>query len=141
MRLVVAVVALGAALGCASAGGGGGGGAGGPKHVALPSGLELEDLEVGSGPEAGAGKTIIAHYTGWLTDGTRFDTSKGGEPLVFKLGTGMVIKGWDEGIAGMKVGGRRKLTVPARLAYGAKGKGSVPPNATLVFEVELLGVH
>lgn len=105
--------------------------------------LQIEDLEVGGGAQASAGNTVSVHYTGWLTDGRKFDSSKDrGRPFQFKLGAGQVIQGWDQGVAGMKVGGRRKLTIPASLGYGARGAGNViPPNATLVFEVELLGVN
>jgi FKBP-type peptidyl-prolyl cis-trans isomerase FkpA len=106
------------------------------------SGLTVEDLVVGEGAEAAAGQKVSVHYTGWLTDGKKFDSSKDrGEAFVFPLGRGQVIKGWDEGVQGMKVGGKRKLTIPSALAYGSRGAGGViPPNATLVFEVELLGV-
>jgi FKBP-type peptidyl-prolyl cis-trans isomerase len=104
--------------------------------------LQIEDQVAGSGDEAVPGKTVSVHYTGWLTDGTKFDSSKDrGTPFEFPLGGGMVIKGWDEGVKGMKVGGKRKLTIPPDMGYGAAGAGGViPPNATLVFEVELLGV-
>jgi FKBP-type peptidyl-prolyl cis-trans isomerase FkpA len=107
-----------------------------------PSGLEYEDVRVGSGVEATSGKTVDVHYTGWLTDGKKFDSSRDrGQPFSFRLGAGQVIRGWDEGVAGMKIGGQRKLTIPAELGYGARGVGGViPPNATLVFDVELLGV-
>lgn len=107
-----------------------------------PSGLIIEELEVGSGDEAVAGKKVTVHYTGWLTDGKKFDSSKDrSDPFSFPLGARHVIAGWDEGVQGMKIGGRRKLTIPPQLGYGARGAGGViPPNATLVFEVELLGV-
>jgi FKBP-type peptidyl-prolyl cis-trans isomerase FkpA len=107
-----------------------------------PSGLIVDDLVVGEGDVAAAGKNVTVHYTGCLTDGKKFDSSKDrNDPFVFPLGGGRVIKGWDEGVAGMKVGGKRKLTIPSALGYGSRGAGGViPPNATLVFEVELLGV-
>ena len=105
------------------------------------SGLQYEDIKEGTGAVATAGNRVVVHYTGWLTDGTKFDSSKDrNEPFDFNLGRGEVIKGWDEGVQGMKVGGIRKLTIPANLGYGARGAGHViPPNATLVFEVEFLG--
>lgn len=107
------------------------------------SGLKYIDLEAGDGQEAtGPGQTVIVHYTGWLEDGTKFDSSKDrNDPFSFPLGVGFVIKGWDEGVVGMKVGGKRKLTIPPEIGYGAAGAGgSIPPNATLVFEVELLEI-
>jgi FKBP-type peptidyl-prolyl cis-trans isomerase FkpA len=106
------------------------------------SGLVYEDLEVGTGPEAKAGMHVQVHYTGWLTDGRKFDSSKDrNDPFAFALGARHVIAGWDEGVQGMKIGGSRKLTIPPELGYGARGAGGViPPNATLVFEVELLGL-
>lgn len=115
--------------------------------AAAPAGgvteLKIEDLKVGGGAEAVTGKTVSVHYTGWLTDGKKFDSSiDRGQPFNFPLGGGRVIQGWDKGVAGMKVGGKRKLTIPPQLAYGERGAGGViPPNATLVFEVELLGVN
>jgi FKBP-type peptidyl-prolyl cis-trans isomerase FkpA len=112
-----------------------------------PSGLIYKDNEIGTGDEAVAGKNVSVHYTGWLQEpngnkGKKFDSSVDrGQPFGFRLGAGMVIKGWDEGVAGMKVGGRRTLTIPSELGYGARGAGGViPPNATLIFDVELLGV-
>ncbi len=107
------------------------------------SGLKYEDLVVGEGDEASAGSTVVVHYTGWLTDGTKFDSSLDrNDPFSFPLGGGRVIRGWDEGVSGMCVGGRRKLTIPPQLGYGAAGAGGViPPNATLVFEIELLEIR
>jgi FKBP-type peptidyl-prolyl cis-trans isomerase len=111
-------------------------------QITTDSGLVYEDIQPGDGDTAQAGKSVSVHYTGWLTDGRKFDSSKDrDEPFGFRLGARQVIPGWDEGVAGMKVGGVRKLTIPAHLAYGTRGAGGViPPNATLVFEVELLGV-
>jgi len=106
------------------------------------SGLKYEDLVEGDGAVAAAGHTVKVHYTGWLTNGDKFDSSLDrNQPFGFSLGRGMVIRGWDEGVAGMKVGGKRRLTIPPQLGYGARGAGGViPPNATLVFEVELLEI-
>ena len=106
----------------------------------LPSGLYYEDVTVGGGPAAEPGDSVTVHYTGWLPDGEEFDSSRGGgDPFTFVLGAGEVVEGWDEGVAGMEVGGRRRLVIPPELAYGEAGAGGViPPNATLVFEVELL---
>ena len=114
-----------------------------------PNGLQIDDVRVGDGAEAKAGQSVTVHYTGWLYDenaadkrGKKFDSSKDrDDPFEFDLGAGMVIRGWDEGVQGMKVGGQRILTIPPELGYGARGAGGViPPNATLVFEVELLGL-
>jgi FKBP-type peptidyl-prolyl cis-trans isomerase len=105
--------------------------------------LIIEDLVVGNGATAQAGQSVVVHYTGWLTSGQKFDSSVDrNDPFDFRLGAGQVIPGWDQGVAGMQVGGKRKLTIPPNLAYGARGAGGViPPNATLVFEVELLAVR
>jgi len=104
--------------------------------------LKIEDMKVGSGKEAVSGQTVTVHYTGWLTDGKKFDSSLDrNSPFKFRLGAHQVITGWDKGVAGMKVGGKRKLTIPPDMAYGQSGAGRViPPNSTLVFEVELLDV-
>lgn len=104
--------------------------------------LLIEDLQVGTGAEATPGQVVSVHYVGTLTDGSKFDSSRDrGRPFEFPLGAGRVIKGWDQGVAGMRIGGLRKLTIPPHLGYGAAGAGGViPPNATLVFEVELLGL-
>lgn len=105
------------------------------------SGLIISDLVVGDGDEAKAGQTVTVNYTGTLENGEQFDTSIGRAPFSFPLGGGRVIKGWDEGVAGMMVGGKRKLTIPPELGYGSRGAGNViPPNATLIFEIELLKV-
>lgn len=113
------------------------------KEVVTPSGLRYVDLKVGEGAEAESGKIVEIHFTGWLADGNKFESSLDRQkPFTFRLGAGDVIAGWDEGIAGMKAGGKRKLTVPPDLGYGKKGGGEViPPGATLVFEIELLGVR
>lgn len=107
------------------------------------SGLIIEELTLGDGISAEAGQFVTVHYTGWLTDGSKFDSSKDRfEPFQFHLGAREVIAGWDEGVVGMKIGGSRRLTIPPQLGYGPRGAGGViPPNATLIFEVELLGVN
>lgn len=103
--------------------------------------LRIRDLEAGTGAEASPGRTISVHYTGTLLDGTEFDSSRGkGEPFEFQLGTGQVIPGWDEGLVGMRVGGRRELIIPANMAYGREGLGDIPPDAALKFDVELVDV-
>lgn len=114
-----------------------------PNAVKTPSGLSYVDEVVGTGPAPRAGQTVSVHYTGWLTNGQKFDSSVDrGQPFEFVLGQGQVIRGWDEGVASMKIGGKRRLTIPADLGYGSRGAGDViPPNATLVFEVQLLGVR
>ena len=106
------------------------------------SGLAYIDVVVGNGPEASAGQQATVHYTGWLTNGTKFDSSVDhGQPFTFPVGKGRVIQGWDMGVAGMHVGGKRRLLIPAELGYGARGAPPViPPNARLIFDVELLGV-
>ncbi len=114
----------------------------GGNEVTTPSGLKYTDAVVGSGAQPQAGQTAVVHYTGWLLDGKKFDSSKDrGQPFSFPVGRGRVIKGWDEGVATMRVGGTRRLTIPPELGYGAQGAGgAIPPNATLTFEVELLDV-
>ncbi|HEY8856946.1 MAG TPA: FKBP-type peptidyl-prolyl cis-trans isomerase [Rugosibacter sp.] len=111
-------------------------------QITTASGLIIEDTIEGAGDQACAGQTVTVHYTGWLSDGRKFDSSKDrNEPFEFLLGGRRVIAGWDEGVVGMKIGGTRTLTIPSDLGYGARGAGGViPPNATLVFEVELLGL-
>jgi FKBP-type peptidyl-prolyl cis-trans isomerase len=133
---LVVVLALFAAIGwsgCSTQ-------SGGPGKTA---GLLTSDEVAGEGPAAKSGDRVTVNYTGWLLDGTKFDSSKDrNEPFPFSLGAGDVIPGWDQGVAGMKVGGKRKLTIPPELGYGARGAGGViPPNATLVFEVELLKIN
>lgn len=112
------------------------------KPTSTASGLQYWDIVAGTGATAVVGKPVSVHYTGWLTDGKKFDSSVDrGQPFMFPLGAGRVIKGWDEGVSGMKVGGKRQLRIPPELGYGARGAGGViPPNATLIFDVELLDV-
>lgn len=107
-----------------------------------PSGLGIVEMNEGEGELASPGQQVTVHYTGWLTDGRKFDSSRDrGEPFTFNLGARQVIAGWDEGVAGMKVGGRRRLVIPPELGYGSRGVGPIPPGATLLFNVELLGVR
>jgi FKBP-type peptidyl-prolyl cis-trans isomerase FkpA len=107
-----------------------------------PTDLVIEELTPGTGAAAQLGDTVSVHYTGWLTDGTQFDSSYDrGQPFTFTLGTGGVIQGWDQGVPGMQPGGKRRLTIPPDLAYGAGGRGVIPPNATLIFEVELVEIR
>lgn len=107
----------------------------------IANGLQTEDIVIGDGQAAKKGDLVSVHYTGWLLDGTKFDSSLDrGQPFQFTIGEGRVIKGWDEGVPGMQIGGIRKLTIPPDLAYGPTGSGAIPPNATLVFEVELLEI-
>jgi FKBP-type peptidyl-prolyl cis-trans isomerase FkpA len=138
-------VPLALSAGCShKAGGSGSGDSKDGKKSAAAGGLVIDDVKPGEGAIATKGKTVSVHYTGRLTDGTKFDSSYDrGQPIDFPLGGGVVIKGWDQGIEGMKVGGKRKLTIPPDLAYGARGTpgGPIPPNATLVFDVELVGVR
>lgn len=115
----------------------------GGREVVTPSGLRYRDLQVGEGAEAAKGRTVEIHYTGWLADNTKFDASQDpSHPFTFRIGIDDVIQGWHQGIAGMKVGGRRRLVVPPELGYGRQGMARVvPPNTTLVFEIELVGVR
>ncbi len=135
---LVVLAALAAACSQSPTAGGGGG-----NEVTTPSGLKYTDVKEGTGAQPRAGQTAVVHYTGWLPDGTKFDSSKDrGQPFSFPLGQGRVIKGWDEGVATMRVGGTRRLVIPPDLGYGARGAGGViPPNAELVFEVELLKIQ
>jgi FKBP-type peptidyl-prolyl cis-trans isomerase len=116
---------------------------GGDDNTTSPSdqaSLVILDIVVGTGPVAAVGDTVRTHYVGRLTDGTQFDTSRGGEPFEFVLGAGQVIAGWDQGVPGMRVGGTRRLTIPPHLAYGSSGAGPIPPNSTLTFDIELVEI-
>ena len=135
MRVLIALVSLALLVGCQS-------GTQGGKEVTTPDGLKYTDDQVGTGAVAEPGKNVSVHYTGWLvSNGSKFDSSRDrGQPFTFPLGAGRVIKGWDEGVAGMRVGGKRTLIIPPDLAYGSRATGPIPPNSTLKFEVELLDV-
>jgi FKBP-type peptidyl-prolyl cis-trans isomerase len=139
--IVIALVLVAAMLTFFMVSGPGDSGTGGGDVVTTPSGLKYIDLKVGEGRQAKEGDSVMVHYTGKLKDGKTFDSSHDrNKPFTFDLGAGMVIKGWDEGVAGMKEGGKRKLIIPHELAYGPRGKPPIPPAAELTFEVELLGV-
>jgi len=142
-KLLWMAALLGAATFAAAAGGGKDESKAEGKVVRLPDGLKYQDLKVGDGAEPKTGQTVVVHYTGWLTNGKKFDSSVDrGKPFEFALGEGQVIKGWDEGVKTMKIGGKRKLTIPPSLGYGSQGVGNglIPPNSTLIFDVELLDV-
>jgi FKBP-type peptidyl-prolyl cis-trans isomerase len=140
--LIVALVVVASSMACSQATKPASAPATTASEVTMPDGLKYTDDTIGTGAEAQPGKTVSVHYTGWLLDGTKFDSSRDrNQPFQFPLGGGRVIKGWDEGVAGMKVGGKRTLVIPPNLGYGAQGAGGViPANATLKFEVELLDV-
>jgi len=111
------------------------------QEVTMPSGLKYQDVVMGTGAEAASGKTVTLNYTGRLTDGTQFDSSVGKAPLMFQVGAGTMVRGMEDGVVGMKVGGKRKLTIPPQLGYGERGyPGAIPPNATILFDIELLDV-
>jgi len=139
--LLIAAIAFGQAKSKTAAA------AGGPTKVTgegtkTSSGLQYWDIKVGTGRTADRGNTVKVHYTGWLTSGKKFDSSVGGQPFQFRIGAHQVIAGWEEGVTGMKVGGKRQLRIPPDLAYGKEGyPGAIPPNATLVFDIELLRVE
>jgi peptidylprolyl isomerase len=142
LGIILAVSVLVIAIGCGGSGKAAGGKMAAADTVKTASGLKYIDLKVGTGASPQPGQTAVVHYTGWLTDGKKFDSSKDrNEPFEFPIGQGRVIKGWDEGVASMKIGGQRKLIIPPELGYGPRGAGGIiPGNAVLVFEVELLGV-
>ena len=112
------------------------------KSIKTDSGLEYKDIVLGEGESPEVGDRVIVHYTGTLEDGTKFDSSRDrGQPFEFAIGVGQVIKGWDEGLMGMKVGGKRKLTIPPELGYGSRDNGPIPANSTLIFEIDLIGIE
>jgi len=134
MRRILLLVAAIAVVGCSGDKSG--------EEMMTDSGLKYVDMKVGDGESPQAGQLVTVHYTGWLEDGTKFDSSVDkNRPFEFTIGAGGVIKGWDEGVMTMKVGGKRKLTIPPELGYGARGIGPIPPNSTLIFEVELLTIR
>jgi len=134
MRRILLLVAAIAVVGCSGDKSG--------EEMMTDSGLKYVDMKVGDGESPQAGQLVTVHYTGWLEDGTKFDSSVDkNRPFEFTIGAGGVIKGWDEGVMTMKVGGKRKLTIPPELGYGARGIGPIPPNSTLIFEVELLAIR
>jgi peptidylprolyl isomerase len=142
ITLCLLALVLGLLVACSIASAQGQSGSSGEKVITTDSGLKYIDQKEGSGEAAKAGDKVHVHYTGWLKDGTKFDSSHDrGEPIAFQLGAGRVIKGWDEGIAGLKVGGKRKLMIPAKLAYGNRRVGPIPPNSELIFDVELVKIE